>query len=97
MGEPCANLGQTFQPRSDILNAAHGVYIIDSRRRHFGCWPDNYTTGELLTLRGPQGRERVEPVYGTNSSGAPSDARPVRSRLDRGGMSLARSPSYGTR
>ncbi len=35
----------------------------------------NYTPGELSTLRGPQGRERVEPVYGTNSSGAPSDAR----------------------
>ncbi len=35
------------------------------------------------------GRERVEPVYGTNCSEAPFDARPVRSRLDRGGMSLA--------
>jgi len=30
MSEPCAILGQTFQPRSEILNAAHGVYIIDS-------------------------------------------------------------------
>ena len=35
----------------------------------------SYTTGELSTLRGPQGRERVEPVYGTNSSGALFDAR----------------------
>ncbi len=35
----------------------------------------SYTTSELSTLRGPQGRERVEPVYGTNSSGAPFDAR----------------------
>jgi len=30
MGEPCAIFGQTFQPRSKILYAAHGVYIIDS-------------------------------------------------------------------
>jgi len=35
----------------------------------------SYTMGELSTLRGPQGRECVEPVYGTNSSGAPFDAR----------------------
>jgi len=31
-------------------------------RRHFGRRPVNYTTGELL-------------IFGTNSSGAPSDAR----------------------
>ena len=50
----------------------------------------DYTKGELSTLRGPQGstcsphfevsrgrsrgRERVEPVYGTNRSGAPFNA-----------------------
>ena len=56
----------------------------------------NYTSGELSTLREPQGRELVEPVHGTDSSEGPSDAGPVRSRLDRGGMSLAHSVSYGT-
>ncbi len=43
--------------------------------RHFGA---RLVRGELSTLRGPQGREpveSVEPVYGTNSSGAPFDAR----------------------
>ena len=28
--EPFAILGQPFQPRYEILNAAHGVYIIHS-------------------------------------------------------------------
>ena len=34
--------------------------------------------------------------HGTDSSEGPSDACPVRSHLDRGGMSLAHSASYGT-
>ena len=35
----------------------------------------SYTKGGFSTLRGPQGREHVEPVYGTSSSGVPSDTR----------------------
>jgi len=30
MREPCAIFGQPFQPRSEILNVAHGIHIIDS-------------------------------------------------------------------
>jgi len=72
----------------------------------------NHTSGELSTLREPQGptssphfevprgrsrgRELVEPVHGTDSSEGPSDACPVRSHLDRGVMNLAHSASYGT-
>ena len=51
--------------------------FLDRGQRSQTFWSQSrcYTTGELSTLREPQGRERVEPVYGANSSGAPFDAR----------------------
>ncbi len=43
----------------------------------------NYTSGEVSN-------------HGTDSSEGPSDACPVESYLDQGGMSMAKSASYGT-
>ena len=77
MRKVCAILDQTFQPRwSQVRNYPTGE--LSTLRG-----PQDRTSSEPQSnseraLREPQGREpveSVEPVYGTDSSEAPSDTR----------------------